>query len=96
MLVRSELFDAIGGFDTTFARDYNDVDFCLRARERGVRVAWTPYAHFIHHEGSSIVRKAPAASETAEFRARWSQRYAIDPYYSPALNPNLDRLYEAR
>lgn len=96
MLVRSELFDAIGGFDATFARDYNDVDFCLRARERGVRVAWTPYAHFIHHEGSSIVRKAPAASETAEFRARWSQRYAIDPYYSPALNPNLDRLYEAR
>ena len=96
MLVRADLFDALGGFDTTFARDYNDVDFCLRARDRGVRVAWTPYAHFIHHEGSSIVRKAPAASETAEFRARWSQRYAIDPYYSPALNPNLDRLYEAR
>lgn len=96
MLVRTVLFDELGGFDTTFARDYNDVDFCLRARDRGARVAWTPYAHFVHHEGSSIVRKTPAPSETAEFRSRWAERYAIDPYYSPALNPNLDRLYEAR
>ncbi len=96
MLVRTDLFDELGGFDTTFARDYNDVDFCLRARERGMRVAWTPYAHFIHHEGSSIVRKAPAASETAEFQRRWAANYAIDPYYSPALKTDHDRLYEAR
>jgi len=96
MLVRTDLFDELDGFDTTFARDYNDVDFCLRARERGLRVAWTPYAHFIHHEGSSIVRKAPAASETAEFQRRWTVHYAIDPYYSPALKTDHDRLYEAR
>ena len=95
LLVSAATFDELDGFDTTFARDYNDIDFCLRAREIGTRVAWTPYAHFIHYEGSSIVRKAPAASETAEFRSRWSARYATDPYYSPALNPNLDRLYEA-
>jgi GT2 family glycosyltransferase len=95
LLVSAATFDELGGFDTTFARDYNDIDFCLRAREVGARVAWTPYAHFIHYEGSSIVRKAPAASETAEFRSRWSARYATDPYYSPALNSNLDRLYEA-
>jgi len=95
LLVSTSVFDELDGFDTTFARDYNDIDFCLRARDHGVRVAWTPYAHFIHHEGSSIVRKAPAPAETSEFEARWSTRYATDPYYSPALNPSLDRLYEA-
>lgn len=95
LLVSTSVFDELDGFDTTFARDYNDIDFCLRARDHGVRVAWTPYAHFIHHEGSSIVRKAPAPAETSEFEARWSTRDATDPYYSPALNPSLDRLYEA-
>lgn len=95
LMVGAETFDALNGFDTTFARDYNDIDFCLRAREAGLRVAWTPYAHFTHYEGSSIVRKTPAASETAEFQSRWSHRYTTDPYYSPKLNPHLDRLYEA-
>lgn len=96
MLVRTEVFDQLGGFDTTFARDYNDIDFCLRAREAGQRVAWTPYAHLVHHEGSSIVRKAPHAAETALFVERWSGQCVADPYYSRALNPSLDRLYEAR
>ncbi len=95
LMVVTETFDALNGFDTTFARDYNDIDFCLRAREAGLRVAWTPYAHFTHYEGSSIVRKTPAASETSEFQSRWSHRYTTDPYYSPKLNPHLDRLYEA-
>jgi GT2 family glycosyltransferase len=96
LLVRTEVFDALGGFDTTFARDYNDIDFCLRVRETGLRVAWTPYAHLVHHEGSSIVRKAPQATETALFVERWGALFVADPYYSTALNPSLDRLYEPR
>ncbi len=95
MLVRTSVFDALDGFDTAFARDYNDVDFCLRARETGWRVAWTPYAHFTHHEGASIVRKKSDPAEHALFAGRWAQRYVVDPYYSPALNPRLERIYEA-
>ena len=57
MLIRSSTFDELDGFDIEFARDFNDVDFCLRARQAGYRIAWTPYAHLTHHEGASIVRK---------------------------------------
>lgn len=96
MLVRREVFDALGGFDVTFARDYNDVDFCLRAGAAGHRVAWTPYAHFIHHEGVSIVRRVPYPSEQRVFMERWSDALAHDPYYSPALHASIDRLYEPR
>ena len=95
MLTRAEAFDAVGGFDTSFARDFNDVDYCLRLREAGYRIAWTPYAHLIHHEGASIVRKAADPQESALFHRRWTGVYAFDPYYSPALNPRLERLYEA-
>jgi GT2 family glycosyltransferase len=93
MLVRTDLFDALSGFDTAFARDFNDVDFCLRAGQRGSRIAWTPYAHLIHHEGASIVRRKPDPAEQALFAARWGT--LVDSYYSPALNPRLDRIYEA-
>ena len=95
MLTLSEAFDSVSGFDTAFARDFNDVDYCLRLQEAGYRVAWTPYAHLTHHEGASIVRKAANPSELAEFRRRWADVYQVDPYYSPALNPVLERIYEA-
>ena len=95
MLTAAEAFDSVGGFDTAFARDFNDVDYCLRLQEAGYRVAWSPYAHLTHHEGASIVRKAADRVELAEFQGRWADRYSVDPYYSPALNPRLDRIYEA-
>lgn len=96
MLVRTSVFDALGGLDPAFARDFNDVDFCLRAHRSGHRVAWTPYAHFTHYESASIVRKKPDPTEAAAFSARWSATYPVDPYYSPALDPALSRIYEAR
>jgi len=95
MLVRTEVFDALDGFDEAFARDFNDVDFCLRAHEAGWRVAWTPYAHLVHHEGASMARKKADPQESAMFSRRWSEKYPVDPYYSPALNQDLARIYEA-
>jgi GT2 family glycosyltransferase len=95
MLVRSQVFDELGGFDPVFARDFNDVDFCLRAGEAGYRVAWSPYAHFIHHEGASIVRTKADSREHVHFTERWTAVLHRDPFYSPALNPMLPRIYEA-
>jgi len=95
MLVRTDVFDELGGFDEAFARDFNDVDFCLRVHAAGHRVAWTPYAHFTHHEGATLTRKKSDSAEAQGFAARWASRYPVDPYYSPALNPSLARIYEA-
>ena len=94
MLIRSSTFDELDGFDTEFARDFNDVDFCLRARQAGYRIAWTPYAHLTHHEGASIVRKKADPQEEKLFDQRWGSM-GVDPYYSPALHQSLARLYEA-
>jgi hypothetical protein len=95
MLVRTIVFDDVDGFDTKFARDFNDVDFCLRVQKHGYRVAWTPHAHLTHHEGASIVRSKADPREATMFAQRWSSALNSDPYYSPALNSNLARLYEA-
>lgn len=94
MLVRTSVFDALDGFDPVFARDYNDVDFCLRAHAAGHRIAWTPYAHLTHHEGATMARRKPDATEAAVFRDRWAATYPVDPYYSSALDQRLPHLYE--
>ena len=93
--MRTSVFDLVGGFDPVFARDYNDVDFCLRTHAAGLRVAWTPYAHFTHYEGATMARKKSDSAEATEFRRRWGRAYPVDPYYSPSLNQQLARIYEA-
>ena len=96
MLVKTKVFDDVGGFDAAFARDFNDVDFCLRVQRTDVRVAWTPYAKFDHHEGASIIRRKASEEEAQLFAKRWGAAIAADPCYSLALNQQLDRIYEAR
>ena len=40
------------------------------------------------------MRRKPDPVEQARFLQRWGTLQ--DPYYSPALNPRLEHLYEAR
>ena len=44
LLVRTAVYDELHGLDEEFTVAYNDVDFCLRARDAGWRIVWTPYA----------------------------------------------------
>jgi hypothetical protein len=42
------------------------------------------------------VRKKPDPAEAQAFASRWTSPYPVDPYYSPALDSALARIYEAR
>ena len=42
LLVKTSVWDEVGGLDEAFAVAFNDVDFCLRVRDAGYRIAWTP------------------------------------------------------
>jgi GT2 family glycosyltransferase len=53
LLVRRDLFAAVGGFDERFPLTYGDVDLCQRLQRRGLHVAVTPHARLLHHEGLS-------------------------------------------
>ena len=93
MLVRKNVFHDIGGFDEEhFAVSYNDIDFCLRLRERGLRVVFTPYANLIHHESASRGRvRTPEADEqffreAATLRKKWGAQLLNDPFYNPNLS----------
>ena len=93
LMVRRELFDAVGGFDAEqLPVSFNDVDFCLRLRAAGYRNLWTPYAELCHQESASRgADDAPhqqirAAREQALMRRRWGRRLRLDPAYNPNLS----------
>ena len=53
MLVRRNIFNAIGGFDERFFMYYEDMDLCHRLRDAGYRLRFTPSATAIHYWGTS-------------------------------------------
>ncbi len=42
-----------------------------------------------------MARKKPDPAEARLFAERWATVHRVDPYYSPALNQDLARIYEA-
>jgi GT2 family glycosyltransferase/glycosyltransferase involved in cell wall biosynthesis len=77
-----------GGFDTSFATDFNDVDLCLKIRDAGYRIVYTPYCELYHFEGQSIIRNAQSEDERSRFSARWAAAMAHDPFYNVNLSRN--------
>ena len=91
MAVRRQAWEEVGGMDEmNLAIAFNDVDLCLRLREAGWRVVWTPEARLIHHEsltrGSEIKRRAGFAEEGRYMIERWGLALERDPAYNPNLS----------
>ena len=87
LMTRKSVFDEVGGFDEAFAIAYNDIDLCLRLRERGYLVVYTPYALLYHHQSASRGAYDPGKDREPEalLRARWGAVIENDPYYNPHL-----------
>ena len=96
MVMRRSVFEEAGGFDAgNLPVAFNDVDLCLRLRERGLRIVWTPFARLIHHEFASrgaddtAHKRERFARETAYMLERWKGRLE-DPFYNPNLSLRSD------
>lgn len=90
MLVRREVFHALGRFDEAHQIVNNDLDFCLRAHKAGLLTVFTPYATLIHHELASRDRLKDVF-DLSHFNAHWKTLFAAgDPYFSPMLSRHAD------
>ncbi|WP_374408335.1 glycosyltransferase family 2 protein [Pelagerythrobacter sp.] len=103
LLVERQHFDAVDGLDEeSLAVAYNDVDLCLKLRERGLSNIYTPAATLIHHESKSRgldfapEHRARYMRELAVFQARWDTKRAIDPWHHPLLDRNSETYRFAR
>jgi GT2 family glycosyltransferase len=50
LMIRRDLFAAMGGFDERLSVTYNDVDLCCRVRRKQLLVVVTPHARLLHFE----------------------------------------------
>jgi GT2 family glycosyltransferase len=87
------LYGQMGGLDEKHLQvAFNDVDYCLRVREAGYRVVWTPHAELFHDESVSRGRDASEQAkrltrrEADYMRSRWRHVMQHDPFYNANLS----------
>jgi GT2 family glycosyltransferase len=88
MAVRKKVFFEGNGFnETNLPLYFYDVDFCLRLRQRGLQVVWTPYANLIFR-GSGLREEMQSSDEAVYMQKQWGQQLLNDPFYNPNLSLN--------
>lgn len=90
MMVSRKVYEEVGGLSEDFRVAFNDVDFCLKIREKGYLVVFNPYAELYHYESKSRgyettpEKKARFDGEVAHFKERWAKILLEgDPYFNP-------------
>ena len=92
MLVKRDVFETVGGFDESLPVAFNDVDLCIKIRQTGARIVWTPAVEMIHHESLTLGHHhAPAwrdqfRHDVRAIQARWHDVLSADPCYNPNLS----------
>jgi N-acetylglucosaminyl-diphospho-decaprenol L-rhamnosyltransferase len=75
MLVRREVFEALGGFDEGFFLYCDDMDLCTRARAAGHDVRFTPDVE-VHHAGGQSAPRTSLYPVLAASRRRYAAKHA--------------------
>lgn len=90
MVLRRACFDEVGGFDEIdLPVAYNDIDLCLKLRQKGYRIVYDADAELLHHESMSRgydhqteERRQRQQKEMALMLQRWGDALDRDPYYN--------------
>lgn len=92
LIMRKAVFEEVGGLDEeNLAVAFNDVDLCLRIRDQGYFLVWTPHAELYHLEsasrGSDMApdKIARFMREIRHMHSRWGKSLVEDPFYNPNL-----------
>ncbi len=75
MLIRRDLFEEVRGFDEGYLNGFEDVDLCLRVREKGRRVIYQPRSVVYHLESQTPGRKAQEEHNSRYLQQRWAQQW---------------------
>lgn len=87
LMISKEIYNEVHGLNEELAVAYNDVDLCMKVREKGYLVVFTPYAELYHYESKSRgqedteEKKERFNKEVELFKARWGENL-VDPYYN--------------
>lgn len=100
LLIRKSVYEEVGGLDDAlFKVSYNDIDLCLKVRQSGYKIVWTPYATLVHHGSATqkeefspenIIKQAQRTAgyqlERQAMLKKWMPLIANDPAYNRHLS----------
>ena len=93
LAIEKKIWVDVGGLDEELLPvAYNDIDLCLKVREKNLRVIFSPYAKLFHHESVSRGVDEPVENnkrlqdEIRIMKERWGDLLFHDPAYSPNLS----------
>ncbi len=95
LVTRRDVYEALGRMDEIHLPiGYNDIDYCMKLVDQGLRCVWTPFAELLHKESAS--RGTPRTDEDRArhqrdlsiFAGRWRELAVSDPYQDPSLDPS--------
>jgi glycosyltransferase involved in cell wall biosynthesis len=96
LLVKKSDYQKVGGLnEINLTVAFNDVDFCLKLKDIGLRNVWSPYALLYHHESATRGHEdSPEKierfnTEVAYMMKTWGKYIDYDPCYSPNLSLNI-------
>ena len=95
LMVKRNLYEEVGGLTEEFKVAFNDIDFCLKVREKGYLVVLNPFAKLTHYESKTRGMEDTKEkikrfeSEMDLFKFKWKNILENgDPYYN--INLRLD------
>jgi len=91
-IMKTSIFKEVNGYDEIHLPvEFNDVDFCLRVREKGHKILCAPMLGIIHAESSTRQEISPieTVKDQRESKSymmkRWQRAFNRDPFSNPNL-----------
>ena len=98
IMTPKSIYDEVGYMNEKYKVAFNDIDFCLKIREKGKLIVYNPYVQFIHYESKSRgledtpEKQARFKTEIDRFYENWQDFLDKgDPYYNKNLRLDNDQ-----
>lgn len=97
IMVPRRVWDEVEGLDEGYAVAFNDVDLCMKIRDKSYLIVYTPFAEAYHYESKSRgiedtpAKRARFEGEVKRFHDKWQDVLDRgDPYYNPNFSLNSE------
>ena len=97
IISRREIYDEVGFMDENFAVAFNDLDFCLKIREKGYLIVIDPYVELKHYESKSRGYEDTEEKikrfqgEITKFQTKWKKILEEgDPYFNKNFRTDIE------
>lgn len=96
VMVEKDKFNSVDGFDPVFQIAFNDVDFCLKLHDKGLRNVYLPHVQLYHYESVSVGQPGSKQRDISVFAReiqlmlhKWQPLIEKDPFYHPEFRKDI-------